>query len=255
MKTRVIWLLSVGLTVVLLAGCDFADFLGAMRPKPQPQRPKQAFKMVLKAEAVDGSGSVTAEQLETTKQIVEKRLRELGSASSTVEVGSDRNITVVLRDADFKPAYAQGIASRGFLELLDGGDTPPREGEYVTTALGGPPAGEPQPSDGIIWPVVVTGDDLIAEKTEVTYNSEGQPQVFIVLNEEGTKKLADFTAKNVNRYMPIVMDKLVISVPMIMSEISGGSGVIGNITLADAQMLAANLKSGVLPVNLTVLDT
>jgi preprotein translocase subunit SecD len=52
--------------------------------------------------------------------------------------------------------------------------------------------------------------------------------------------------------MPITLDKRVISSPVIEGAITGGSGVIRGMTLAEAQKLALQLKYGALPVSLTL---
>lgn len=211
--------------------------------------------MVLQAEPTKTGESVTAEQLHITRGIIEKRAVEMGASSVTVQVSDDGKLTVVLTSVSDVEAATKGIVGRGFVELVDGGDNPPLEGSLVVTELGGPPPGGPQPEDRTIWRVVATSDDMDLSKMSVEYGTMNQPLVAFTLTGEGTKKFADFTASNINKFLPILLDKKVISAPQIQGAIIGGSGVITGLTLDEARTLVAQLKAGVLPVNLRLLES
>ena len=63
------------------------------------------------------------------------------------------------------------------------------------------------------------------------------------------------TRRNVKKPFAIVLDKQVISAPVIQEPILGGSGQIsGNFTTKTARDLALKLRSGALPVPLTVIE-
>jgi preprotein translocase subunit SecD len=106
-----------------------------------------------------------------------------------------------------------------------------------------------------VWPVVVTGDDIDGSKVSVTFDQANLPQVSFTLKGEGPQKLADFTSKNIGKYMPIVLDKKVISSPIIQGAITGGQGVINGMTLVEARKLAVQLKYGALPLSLRLLES
>ncbi len=98
---------------------------------------------------------------------------------------------------------------------------------------------------------IVSGDDLTDAKS--AFDQYGKPAVAFTFNTTGAKKFGNHTAKNIKRPFAIKLDDLVISAPTIQSAILGGSGQITNMgTSADAQELATLLKSGALPVELTV---
>jgi preprotein translocase subunit SecD len=76
------------------------------------------------------------------------------------------------------------------------------------------------------------------------------------LDDEGGDIFADFTGRNIQKYASIVLDKKVISSPVIQSQIPDGQGVIqGSFTLEEAQNLVVQLRYGSLPVPLRVETT
>jgi preprotein translocase subunit SecD len=101
---------------------------------------------------------------------------------------------------------------------------------------------------------VVTGDEIDGSKVQVAYDQAGIPRVAFGLKGDGPRKMADYTSKNVGKYMPIVLDKKVISSPSIQGAIPGGQGEITGVTLSEAQALAIQLKYGALPVGLKLLE-
>jgi preprotein translocase subunit SecD len=120
----------------------------------------------------------------------------------------------------------------------------------ATATLAAGPTAVPTPSK--IWHTVIKGDELDGSKVAVQFDSTNQPQVAFTLKGDGPRKFDEFTRNNVGKYMPILLDKKVISSPVIQGAIIGGSGVINNIGLADARVLAQQLKYGALPVSLTI---
>jgi len=98
---------------------------------------------------------------------------------------------------------------------------------------------------------IVSGDDLTDAKP--SFDQSNRPAVAFTFNTSGAKRFGNHTAKNVGRPFAIKLDDTVISAPNIVSAILGGSGIITNIgTTIEAQELATLLKSGALPVELTV---
>jgi protein-export membrane protein SecD len=71
----------------------------------------------------------------------------------------------------------------------------------------------------------------------------------------GARRFGRATQANVGRPFAIVLDKKVISAPVIREPILGGSGQIsGNFTVAEANDLSVLLRSGALPAKLTILE-
>jgi protein-export membrane protein SecD len=71
----------------------------------------------------------------------------------------------------------------------------------------------------------------------------------------GAREFGDVTKDNVGRRFAIVLDKKVISAPVIREAILGGSGEIsGNFTAQSAADLSALLRAGALPAPLKVIE-
>lgn len=122
----------------------------------------------------------------------------------------------------------------------------------TTTAETAP--GEETPIYGQTYHTVMTGRDLSTATVgfDPTTNA---PLVQFTLTSEGAKIFAEHTRNNVGKYLAIVLDKRVISSPVIQSAIPSGRGVIqGNFTLQSARNLVIQLKYGALPVPLEVME-
>ncbi|MCC2606774.1 protein translocase subunit SecD [Planctobacterium marinum] len=89
-----------------------------------------------------------------------------------------------------------------------------------------------------------------------TLSSEtGQPVVTFRLDSAGAKQFAMMTRDNIGRALAIVLDDKVVTAPVINSPIPGGRGEItGNFTLPEASNVALMLRTGALPVPLTVIE-
>lgn len=86
-------------------------------------------------------------------------------------------------------------------------------------------------------------------------NDTGQPVVTFRLDSNGARQFATMTKENIGRALAIVLDDKVITAPVINSPIPGGRGEIsGNFTLPEASDVALMLRTGALPVPLTVIE-
>ena len=104
----------------------------------------------------------------------------------------------------------------------------------------------------------VSGDKLTS--AQVTVGERGEPVVAFSFNAVGARLFAELTRKHVNRYMAIVLDKVVKSAPVIQTPITGGRGQItlgrGNAQqmLNEAKVIATALRAGSLPAALEQLE-
>ncbi|MET3664513.1 protein translocase subunit SecD [Caulobacter sp. 1776] len=100
---------------------------------------------------------------------------------------------------------------------------------------------------------VVSGDELT--NASQTFDQNGQAAVAFAFNGSGARKFADVTTRNRGKRFAIVLDKKVISAPVINDPITGGNGIItGSFTPQSANELALLLRSGALPAPLNVED-
>ncbi len=100
--------------------------------------------------------------------------------------------------------------------------------------------------------VMVSGDTLV--DSSATFQ-DNMPVVSFRFDSVGAKRFGDATAKNVGRPFAIVLDRRVISAPVIREPILGGTGIIsGNFTVQEVQDLSLLLRAGALPAPLKILE-
>ncbi|HEX9806684.1 MAG TPA: protein translocase subunit SecD, partial [Alteraurantiacibacter sp.] len=82
-----------------------------------------------------------------------------------------------------------------------------------------------------------------------------EPVVSITFDADGTRRFARLTSENVGRPFAMILDGKVLSAPNINEPILGGQAQIsGSFTVDTANQLAISLRSGALPVDLTVVQ-
>ena len=95
----------------------------------------------------------------------------------------------------------------------------------------------------------------ITDAAGVLSNENGQPVVTFRLDNVGAKQFATMTRDNIGRVLAIVLDDKVVTAPVINSVIPGGRGEItGNFTLPEASNVALMLRTGALPVPLSIIE-
>ena len=98
----------------------------------------------------------------------------------------------------------------------------------------------------------MSGRDLRTAKPSLDENN--RPAVSFSLKPDGATKFGNFTGSNIGRYLAIVLDKRVVSAPVIEGRISDEGRIAGNFTQQEAQDLSLTLRSGALPASLTYLE-
>ena len=72
----------------------------------------------------------------------------------------------------------------------------------------------------------------------------GQYQIAFELKSDSSQLFADYTGAHVNQFLAIVLDKKVISAPVIKNAITDGQGIIeGGFTADSANALAVQVGS------------
>jgi preprotein translocase subunit SecD len=100
----------------------------------------------------------------------------------------------------------------------------------------------------------MTGREL--RSAQVGRGELGEIFIEFTLTPEGAEIFANHTAANVGKHLTIVLDKEVISSPVINDAITGGSGVItGQFTLEEANAFVVQLRYGSLPIPLKIVET
>lgn len=207
---------------------------------------KGGADILLRAAPPEGQ-KVTQDQMTGAIEVVRRRIDPNGVRELLLQqVGPDRITLQVpgVKDKAEKPEdltvekIVKLLGSTALLEFIDVGAASIPDGTDTTKST---------------YPVVIKGDDLA--KADVQFNI-GRPVVAFQLKKDAADKFGTFTSEHVNQYMAIVLDKKVISCPVIRNAIWGGSGEIeGNFTIDDASMLSRELNAGRLPVPLEILET
>jgi len=91
---------------------------------------------------------------------------------------------------------------------------------------------------------------------QVSFNSvTSKPQVNIEFNKEGAKIFQELTAKNIGKPLAIFLDDILIEMPIVQEEISGGKAQItGNFTLEEAKKMVERFNAGALPAPIFLVN-
>lgn len=179
--------------------------------------------IVMQAEDT-AQNKVTSESITQVINIMQKRVNEMGLTEPIIQrEGANRIIIELPGERDPQKAI-ETIGKTAVLEFKDD------EGN-----------------------VQLTGEDLKNAREQMGQNK--QPLVALEFTDEGGQKFASLTAANVGRHIGIFLDGEMLTNPVVNEAITGGSAVItGQRTLEEAKNLAILLRSGALPVKVSVLE-
>jgi len=100
--------------------------------------------------------------------------------------------------------------------------------------------------------VILTGDSLRDAREDL--DAQRDAFVNIRLDDEGGRKMREFTGANIGQRLVITLDEAVISAPTIEGVVGAEGSITGLGSLSEARSLAIMLRSGALPVDLEVRD-
>lgn len=174
--------------------------------------------------------------------ILKHRLQDaLGHTASAVKLDGSNRIVV-----DMPPLKQQqdtiGLLSQtGLLEILDTG----------TINL---PVNQPVPP-GAAYPVVFTGAQLDPASIQTVQDPiSGQSEIIFQFKQPAQSAFANYTGTHLGEYLTITLDGTVLESAVIQSQITGQGAIGSGQTLAQAQHTAVLLRSGALPLPLTVVS-
>lgn len=198
--------------------------------------------------------------MEVATEVIRKRIDEMGTREPTIQQQGDNRIVVQVPGLQNPKALKDLLGQTAKLEFkLVDVNANPAEVAQGRAPVGsevlpypGNPAGPPVIA--VYRQVMVSGEDLT--DAQQGYNQQGnEPIVNIRFNGAGGRKFGQVTSQNVNRPFAIILDGKVLSAPNINEPILGGSAQIsGSFTVESANQLAIALRSGKLPVALTVVE-
>ncbi|MCY4525366.1 MAG: hypothetical protein OXB89_02050, partial [Anaerolineaceae bacterium] len=223
----------------------------------------------------------SAEDLGQTANNVARRIDALGVSEATIQVlpGSGR-ILVELPGVSDPEQAVRTIQQTALLEFVDfnglGARTRDFAGQRILTTaqldiqnqrtltLSESEEGESASpaQDALVNPLtrqpfstVMTGAGLQAAVAGYDQMSAGNWLIQFELNEDGGAVFGPFTANSIGQPMAIVLDGVVLSAPVIQAELSSGGVITGDFTEEEARTLALQLRSGALPIPLSVEST
>lgn len=118
-----------------------------------------------------------------------------------------------------------------------------------------PPANQQNPQDKpkqyviVETPAVVDGSEL-RDAAAVQGRGGGDYQISFSFKPTGAQKFGEWTGKNINNYMAVVLNEEVKSAAYIKSQIFDSGEISGRFTKETADDLALTLKSGALPAEI-----
>jgi preprotein translocase subunit SecD len=193
--------------------------------------------------------TVNPSDLKNAAEILTARCNGLGVRASFEVTENKQIVAQVPKSIDVEPCVRSTIGI-WLVEYVDFGKTPITPGTTIATDLDFqyfPPA------EGTKWHTLITNREI--KTAYVEQNNSGQYQVPFLLTSDGTKILADYTTNNVGHYLGIVIDKVVVTAPIVNSPITDGSGIIAGFTQEEANYLAVQLYTkGPLPIPLKLIE-
>ncbi len=193
--------------------------------------------------------------LEQTIEVLRSRIDELGVAQPVItKLGSKRILIELPGYLDIERAK-RVIGSTASLELRLVIDTASSKEELESELT----------KDTEILPSREGGEWFLVDKVPVISGSDlktayqsvdeyGQPAVSFELKSESASRFGDFTQKNIGKRLAIVLDRKVVSAPVIRSRISSSGQITGLFTREEVRDLALILRTGSLPVNIEFLQ-
>jgi len=196
--------------------------------------------LVFQADMKDVSADNRQTAIEAAKDNIEKRVNLFGVSEpliQTSKVGEDYRLIVELagvKDINQAIDLIGQTAQLEFKEL-------PKEATQASTIVDFKSTG-------------LTGKDL--SKSEVKFDpNTGQPTVGLTFSQEGAKKFAEITGRNVGKPVAIFLDQLPITAPTVQEQITTGDAIIsGRFTLDEAKKLSIQLNAGALPVPINLIE-
>jgi preprotein translocase subunit SecD len=213
---------------------------------------------------VPADQAVSSDDMKVTVQTLESRVNALGVSEVVMQIAGDRRIVAEFPGISNPEEVQAALQQTAFLEFVDMGSTPEAVGTTIQTdyALGGAqPTATPTvtpATDGttapLIYHTVMTGAEL--DTVGVVNDPTQGFQISFTLKPAGAQAFSAYTSANVGKYLAIVLDKRVISTPVINTPITDGQGVVqGNFTYDSANTLAIQLRYGSLPIPVKIVES
>lgn len=211
--------------------------------------------------------------VQATIAVLERRARELdsggwripglwGASKPTVarREGSADRVVVRLPSVSDQGAARRALTTRAALTLKLVQDSGPSEDD-LSRSVQGSASDELEVVKGfeqeksvfylLRREAVISGSDVTDARAG---QQSGRPSVRFRLNSVGAERLKRATAANIGRRLGFVLDGVVVSAPVIQSQISTEAVIVGAFSDQEATNLAGALRAGALPASVKVVE-
>jgi preprotein translocase subunit SecD len=208
-----------------------------------------------------------ADTLTQSIATIDKKINGLGLTESTVQQrggsASDAEILVQLPGVDDPARVRQILQTQAVLELREVKAGPFSSDADARASKGGILGLDEQVVPGLSrggtppehWILartpVVTGRDLADARPQQSGQTGGWETNF-QLHQDAAKRFERFTAAHINDRLAIVLDRHVLSAPVIHGKISDNGVIEGLSGQEEAKDLALNLRAGSLPAGIQI---
>ncbi|WP_338425103.1 protein translocase subunit SecD [Sphingopyxis kveilinensis] len=208
-----------------------------------------------------GQTQAVANAMDTARDIIDKRVNALGTREPTIIREGDDRVVVQVPGLQDPAALKELIGKTARLEFrMVDANADPNEAAAGRVPVGSeivpyaPGEGNGAAFEVLRRQVMISGEQLI--NAQQSYDPQtNEPVVSIRFDSAGSSAFAKVTAQNVGKRFAMVLDGKVLSAPSINEPILGGSAQIsGSFSVASANALAISLRSGALPVKMTVVE-
>ncbi len=250
--------------IVLILGTSLGFLVYFSEYKPESKLGEWPFKLgldlkggahlVYKADTSKVPGGAVGEQMDSLREVIERRINVFGVSEPLVQVehsgiisgNSEERLIVELPGVTDIGEAVKAIGQTPLLEFLLLKDDSP---SALADVKDGTSIAEHFAETGL------TGSLLKHSTLQFDQNTQ-EPIVSLQFNDEGQKLFAKITKENRGRYMAIFLDGAVISMPVIREEIPSGEAIIsGGFAPDEAKALVRNLNYGALPVPIELIST
>jgi preprotein translocase subunit SecD len=222
--------------------------------------------LILRVKVQGGSVAEQRDVVEQTRQILIRRINAYGLAEAPVQpYGSRGNELLVQLPGGNDPARIRNLLqSRAVLEWYSVEGGPFANGAEAMARYSGvlPPGDKLIPTrplaDGQrLWYLVnnrpvIRGTDL--RDARVGAGNPQAPVTAFTLAQDAAIRFEQYTRTHINQRSAIVLDDEILSAPVIEDVIRDSGQIHGARTVAEAQDLAIDLKSGALPAAIEIVQ-
>ncbi len=259
MRNKNTWLIVIALLVVFSVWVDFSNHIKIYNPINDTALVDKDVKIKLGLDLrgglqalleadVPAETKVDSAELENAKNILQNRANALGVSEISMQTAGDRRIVAEFPGITNPEEVVAALKQTALLEFVDMGTTPIAQGTIIKTDFGTQEAStttatpapgttpSPDGTQAAIYHTVMTGAGL--QTAAVGRDQSGRYLISFVLKSDAKDLFGEYTTSHQQQYLGIVLDKTVVSAPIIQQPITDGQGQIsGSFTQAEAQTL------------------